>query len=291
VLKTESFPLDGVIGIVANSVEEIDHAVASNLSCVEIRADLLLDAGMSTEDLMRSVRQSKKAGLAVLFTLRHPSHGGQFPGSEKQRASISRQALDAGADLIDLEWDSEASALLHDESPRLVLSYHDFNGMPDEAELVALTDKMSSTEPSAIKIVPTASTLRDSVRMLQWLTLSVDSRIRRIGFTMGPLGVCSRILTIAFGAPITYASFGDAVAPGQVQMDALLNTYRVMELTSVTSVVAVCANSADAADKVVSLNLEFQAQKINKVAIAFTDVSVVELQSHAEDLRISEVLS
>ena len=45
-----SFPLEGVIGIVANGSAEIDFALDHGLSCIEIRADLLIKGGTSEED-------------------------------------------------------------------------------------------------------------------------------------------------------------------------------------------------------------------------------------------------
>ena len=41
----QDFPLNGVIGIIANHPNELDLALESGLQCVEVRADLLLDAG------------------------------------------------------------------------------------------------------------------------------------------------------------------------------------------------------------------------------------------------------
>ena len=289
--KIREFPLQGVIGIVANALEEVDLAAANKLLCIEIRADLLLDSGLSTDDLMHTIKKSKSSGLAVLFTLRHPTHGGKFSGSEEQRASISRQALQAGADLIDLEWDTKAAQLLRDERSHLVLSYHDFNGMPGKSDLATLTSRMCSDNPAAIKIVPTASTLQDAVRMLEWAAVPVDSNVTRIGFAMGPSGTCSRVLTLAHGAPITYASFGKAVAPGQVEMDALLTLYRVNEMTADTTVVAIAGKSSVVEERAAAFNQQYGAQQVNQVAIAFPNVSVDELETHSQSLRISEIIS
>ena len=75
------FPLKGVIGIVANNTAEIDFALDHKLSCVEIRADLLIYNGTSVDDLVELVRETKTKGLSCLFTLRHPDHGGEFFGN------------------------------------------------------------------------------------------------------------------------------------------------------------------------------------------------------------------
>ena len=54
-----SFPLKGVIGIVANNTAEIDFALDHKLSCVEIRADLLINGGTSIDDVVELIRGPK----------------------------------------------------------------------------------------------------------------------------------------------------------------------------------------------------------------------------------------
>ena len=99
-----SFPLEGVIGVVANNATEIDFALDHKLSCVEIRADLLINNGTSVDDVVELVRETKTKGLSCLFTLRHPDHGGEFFGTEEERVLINQAVLEVGADIIDMEW-------------------------------------------------------------------------------------------------------------------------------------------------------------------------------------------
>ncbi len=278
------FPLNGIIGVVANSTAELVTAAEFKLQCVELRADLLLDSGMSLEAVLATIQQAKSLNLATLFTLRHPTHGGKFTGTEADRVNINQQALQAGADIIDLEWGTEAATEMLKHNSPLILSYHDFNGMPTEVELAELTSAMESGGPTAIKVVPTASSLGDSVRMLQWVAQASD-KVIRIGFAMGPNGACSRILTIAHGAPITYASFGEAVAPGQVAIEALINNYRAMSLNENTTLVAVTGDEGVAATEVEAINKQLPVS--NQVAIEFSSTQKDELQTHREALRIT----
>jgi len=289
-LNNSSFPLQGIIGIVANDASEVDLACDRRLQCIEIRADLLLDAGLNSDALLALVAEAKARGLAVLFTLRHPTHGGSYKGSEEQRADLSAQALHSGADIVDLEWDTEAATLLQDKRSQLLLSYHNFNGMPTPQELTTLTDAMCARKPCAIKIVPTAANLSDAVRMLQWAATPASSEVRRIGFAMGSAGACSRILTIAYGAPITYASFGEAVAPGQVALDSLADSYRAMDLNTQTQLVAVVGDDATVNERVRELNQQFIAAAENTVAIAFSESSAKDLQICSETLRLKDTV-
>ena len=281
-------PLQGVIGVVADSLDEIDLALGHNLQCVEVRADLLLDKGISLGELMQGIGKCRSTGLSCLLTLRHPDQGGRFKGSEEDRIDINRQALQAGADIIDLEWGTEAATQMLSENAPMILSYHDFQSMPDETELSRLTEDMLSGNPLAIKVVPTASSLADAVRMLKWVgEAGGTGSPRRIGFAMGSAGACSRIMTTAFGGPVTYTSFGDPVAPGQIALEELLDRYHVMQLNLSTMLTAVVGEPDAVSRSVSDLNSQYQQRDENMVAIGFATGSIDVLEEHKDVLRIA----
>ncbi len=97
---------------------------ASRADLVELRLDLL-------------DRPDADAALAgrtrpVIATCRALWEGGGFQGSEADRLAILARALELGADYIDVEW--KAAAALEqwpaDVRARVVLSHHDFDGVP-----------------------------------------------------------------------------------------------------------------------------------------------------------------
>ena len=282
------FPLKGVIGIVANNTAEIDFALDHKLSCVEIRADLLINGGTSVDDVVELVRKTKTKELGCLFTLRHPEHGGEFFGTEEERVLINQTALEAGASSIDLEWGTKALAAMAEKHAPIVISHHDFKAMPSVEELEELTTEMESFHPHAIKVVPTASTLVHSIQMLQWVRKGT-SDIARIGFAMGQKGTCSRLLTIVFGAPITYASFGDAVAPGQLSMDVLLNCYRVPELKDGCLIYGVEGKDVHHSRELEVMNQQLKKKQLNAVCIPLECLDLHELLAVMEGLNIKGV--
>ena len=283
-----SFPLKGVIGIVANNTAEIDFALDHKLSCVEIRADLLINGGTSVDDVVELVRKTKTKELGCLFTLRHPEHGGEFFGTEEERVLINQAALEAGASSIDLEWGTKALVAMAEKHAPIVISHHDFKAMPSVEELEELTTEMESFHPHAIKVVPTASTLVHSIQMLQWVRKG-NSDIARIGFAMGQKGTCSRLLTIVFGAPITYASFGDAVAPGQLSMDVLMNCYRVPELNEGCLIYGVAGKDVHHSRELEVMNQQLKKKQLNVVCIPLECLDLDELLAVMEDLNIKGV--
>ena len=287
---SKAFPLAGVIGVVATDAGEIDQATKAGLSCVEVRADLLLSAGMSTAALMDAVAKSRQQGLNCLFTARHPSHGGTFNGSEQDRVALSQQALAAGADVVDAELGSEAARDLLAAGAPMILSHHDFNAMPDDDELRSLTQAMHALSPQspplAIKVVPTATSITDSVRMLQWVQERKDNEPRRIGFAMGVAGACSRALTIAYGAPITYAAFGEAVAPGQIALAELLETYRAADLNANTRVYGIVGASCQNSFSAFLHSPAFAARGINSVYVLLQTDDFGEIVTQMDALRL-----
>ena len=212
-------------------------------------------------------------------------NGGDAPGLG------SREGLDftwefSGGALVhfeDLQWTapalpepvvSDAAAAMIKKKVPLVVSHHDFDGMTGEEELNKLTAEMESCDPDAIKVVQSASTLTQSVQMLKWVDKAKDE-ISRIGFAMGLKGTCSRLLTMAYGAPITYASFGKPVAPGQISIDDLLNLYQVPKLNQVRLLWRTCEKTTK------------KAGKINKGTL----ISVTNQLQQSQSLLMADVIS
>jgi len=124
--------------------------------------------------------------------------------------------------------------------------------------------------------------------MLQWVR-NGTSDIARIGFAMGAKGTCSRILTTVFGAPITYASFGDAVAPGQLSLDALLNCYRVPELNEDCLIYGIAGEGIKHSRELEKMNRQLKQKQMNAVCIPLDSIELDELLTMLEDLNIKGI--
>ena len=285
------FPLQGVIGIIDESAEQLDLALDMSLKCVEIRADLLLHAGFSEANLLALVKQAKHAGLGTLFTYRHADQGGRFNGQETQRIQLCSMALEHGADIIDLEHGTDSSKHMLSQSAPVILSYHNFDRMLTAKELQALSNDMEMQQPSAVKIIPTGQDISDAALMLDWVA-NAQSGIKRIGFTMGEKGACSRILTIAHGSPISYASFGLPVAPGQVDISLMIHRYGCMRMSGSTTVVAVLGQPDKVDAYIADQAPQSQNATSNKTVsyVGFTDDDQASLEQNQATLKISEIV-
>ena len=59
--------MNGVIGIIANHPNELDLALGSGLQCVEVRADLLLDAGISLNQILELIQDLGSIQVLVSY--------------------------------------------------------------------------------------------------------------------------------------------------------------------------------------------------------------------------------
>ena len=97
---------------------------------VELRLD-----GVADVDVRRALHGRRRP---VVVTCRPRWEGGQFDGSEEERKRILREAIDLGAEHVDVEWRAGFGDVIAAAPSRVVVSAHDFSGVP--ADLVGVRD-------------------------------------------------------------------------------------------------------------------------------------------------------
>ena len=202
-----------------------DRATAADL--VELRLD-----GVEDLDLDR-VLSRRPAPLVV--TCRPQWEGGRFDGDEEARRQILERALALGADFVDIEWRAGFDALIATAPSRVVVSSHDFSGVPGD-----LNDRaraMRATGAAIIKIAVTAARLSDTLPLLD-----IGRQGNAVVVGMGPAGVPSRLLASRFGSTWTYAGAG--AAPGQIPTDEMLTRFRFRTIGQGTEVYGVVSTTA-----------------------------------------------
>lgn len=163
----------------------------------------------------------KKHLKRCICTLRPTSEGGKFSGSEKERISILKLVSEFEPYLLDVEYNTlrrnkELVKYLKSRKTRTLVSWHDFAKTPNEQTLKLMFKKMSKFS-SNIKIVTTAKTIDDTIRILSLYKIRTR-KVSLISFAMGDYGRMSRILCTKLGSPYTYVSLGKPVAPGQFSL-------------------------------------------------------------------------
>jgi len=190
---------------------------------IELRLDLIQDA-----DLPSLLQAADKP---CIVTNRTKLEGGQFKGSEEERVRVLRQAMDAGADYIDIESATPRQFLqpiLESKGKtKTILSFHHFSQTPDNLE--AIYEIMSETPADILKIIPYARDINDNIVVFNLLARAKKDNRRLISFCMGEKGEVSRILSPLLGGFLTFGSLdtGKESAPGQIRASILKDIYRI----------------------------------------------------------------
>lgn len=205
------------IPIVEETIDKATKSIdeANRLAdLIELRMDYLKEPNLWKLFLRRE--------KPLIVTNRWRKEGGRFEGDEKKRLSILMEAIDMGADYIDVEMESKGikSFIKKKEKTSLILSWHDFKRTPSLKELRNLLEEMIRRGADIAKIVTLARSFEDNLKLLSLIPYGKERRLKTIAFCMGDRGRMSRIFAPLFGAPWTYASLNKAKrsAPGQLMV-------------------------------------------------------------------------
>jgi 3-dehydroquinate dehydratase type I len=193
---------------------------------IELRVDYLKNVKLA---LLLQNRQKP-----VIVTNRRKEEGGNYKGEERKRLSVLQEAIDLGADYIDVELATERSSLQdlirNKRGTQVILSFHDFRRTPSGKELQRLFGQMIRLGADVIKIVPFARSWEDNLTILSLIPFAKARRQEIVAFCMGEKGKISRIYSPFLGAAWTYASLdqGRASAPGQLTVRELTDIWKTM---------------------------------------------------------------
>lgn len=206
----------------------IADAVAAEADVLEIRLDCLaLPAVSPFLTLLRK---------PLLFTNRPVWEGGKFAGGEEERMGALLEAVAENCGYVDLELlapdDShqKMGEALQQSSTKLILSWHNFQDTPTREELVGRMAMMQDKGADIGKIVTTAHSHQDVLRVLQLQEVAEQLSFPLIAFCMGRPGVVSRVATCDLGGYMTYCAVNEkeATAPGQLSVNTLREIYALM---------------------------------------------------------------
>lgn len=171
------------------------------------------------------------AGTPLIFTIRSKDQGGGVELTDEHLASIRGLVAQSGlVDLVDVEFSGKDAAgekeivtrqidEIHKHSCRVVLSHHDFDGMPRAEEIVETVRSMAALDGDMFKFAAMAATKEDSEKLLKATAfLSRNGIGPLIMIAMGEMGKPARVAAGRYGSCVTFASGKEASAPGQVDV-------------------------------------------------------------------------
>ncbi len=281
------------ISVCAETVDEMLEQTrrAEDLAdFVELRFDCL------KENEFYSALEKISCNENYIFTLRSKKQGGKRELSLKEREEFWNSGYDfCGGDF---EEDVVENAFYWFYKP-VICSYHDFEGVPDN--LFEIYERLKATEVDIIKIAVQADDITDTIAVWKLLKKSMsekeilksDKTKKKINFlsvnklglpiyqpnsvqeiipiAMGEAGKWTRILGLAHGAFMTYASLdaGKETASGQIGAQDLIETYRVKELDEQTEIYGIVGNPVAQSLSPFMHNAAFKFYNLNAVYIPF----------------------
>lgn len=207
--------------IVNNDLKAVED-VEPLVDLFEVRIDLIGDGWQGL------VKQLKKPWIA---TNRTTDEGGKWGGNEARRIEGLLQAIELGADMVDVEFKTknlENIVPLVKKRVKCILSYHNLEKTPPYDEMKRIVQRQQKAGADICKLVTTAQEFEDNLTVLQLISEFPENKM--IAFAMGQMGQISRILGPLVGGAFTYASIekGKESAPGQIAVRDLIKTYELI---------------------------------------------------------------
>ena len=202
-----------IVAVLGKDAEK-DVQAAGEADLIELRLDLL-----GPGDPLQTIKAVRKAtAKPIIATARLRTEGGMFQGSERERIDLLIKAA-YYADYVDVEFlaDQRDNAIARMMKP-VIVSYHDFQGMPDDLQLTGIYEDMKKTKAAIAKIAVTPKSLHDNLRILQFL-LDADTPLCMIA--MGQMGRHLRVVAPLYGSALTYCFVTQSTAPGQMSLAEL----------------------------------------------------------------------
>jgi 3-dehydroquinate dehydratase / shikimate dehydrogenase len=254
--------------------QQIDSAVKAGAEMLELRTDYL--EGLNTElaaklkGIAKEACGSKK--IPIIATCRDKRQGGAIDYPEKLRIEVLAEAVNAGADFVDFEYENYLYpanqeklrlALSKNGKARLILSTHNFETKP--ANIGKLFRTITNTCLGVIpKIVYKANHINDCFEAFDLLHQTSGERIV---FCMGQAGMVSRIIAKKLGSFVTFASIDpqNQTAPGQLTIEQLKNLYRFDDIDAGTELFGIIADPVAHSLSPAIHNACFAAENMNRL--------------------------
>ncbi|MFC2010175.1 type I 3-dehydroquinate dehydratase [Chloroflexota bacterium] len=204
--------------IVNNDIEGV-REVEPLIDLFEVRIDIIGDGWQKV------ARKLEKPWIATNRTV---DEGGRWEGKEARRIEGLLQAIELGANFVDVEFRTkniENIVPLVKKRVKCILSFHDLEKTPSLDEMKRIVQKQIKAGADICKVVTTAKEFEDNLAVLKLISEFPDDRL--VSFSMGPMGQISRVLSPLAGADFAYASIekGSESAPGQITIGELINIY------------------------------------------------------------------
>lgn len=255
------------VSVCAETADEILQQIrdAEELAdVIEVRFDCLRPTQIVT--LLNVLKREFDSDTdRLLATFRSKEQGGFRTLTDDERNSFWN-----GADMPFWSADFEEDIIGDSFSRHLkkkICSFHDFSGVPKNLE--EIYERLRKTDADVIKIAVQADDITDTIPIWKLLERAKSDNMSFIPIAMGEAGKWTRILGLAHGAFMTYASLGEGTetAPGQTTAADMRDVYRVKELDAKTDVYGIIAGDSSYSVSPFMHNAAFKTRGLNSVFV------------------------
>ena len=294
-------PVHLCVPVCVRRVADLTRAIERASEVAEI-IELRLDCFAEEEwDEVRSVLGAllAKRVRPLIFTFRPAEEGGRRTLSTDERRRFRRQLAfqydgeTYAPDFVDLELNfGDCDEQQIDEvskSSAVILSHHDFVGIPPDLENIY--ERMAETRAHVLKIAVRASDATDCLSLLRLLERARRERRALIAVAMGEAGILTRILAPSRGSFLTYGALDEEqqTAPGQLSARELRDLYRIHSINRQTQITGIVGSPVAHSVSPHMHNAAFAADGANAVYIPFEVRDVGAFMRRMADPRTREL--
>jgi len=193
---------------------------------IELRLDYLDSTPAEISELLQGLARP------VILTFRPSEQGGHRNLSREERESFWKTA--PRGEMV--WWDVEDDLDLSPDCSRVIVSHHDFSGVPND--LQQIYERLADTPARVVKIAVQANDVVDCLPVFQLIDRARREGREVIAIAMGNAGLATRILGPSRGVFLTYGALDDesATAPGQVNAPKLRSLYHLDNIDNETMI-------------------------------------------------------
>ncbi|OCN03901.1 hypothetical protein A4S06_03660 [Erysipelotrichaceae bacterium MTC7] len=211
-------------------LKKVEAIVASKADMMEWRVDfyehVLEEAKLVP--LLRKINEIRK-DMPLIFTFRTKNQGGNL-AIENRIYSLMYTTIILGklVDIVDIEWtiDPAISNPLIEKAKKtgigIIMSYHDFDSTPAKQVIVKRLKHMYTLGADIAKIANMPRSQKDVDTIIEASQEMKETGQLFIAISMGELGEFTRVNATQLGSCLTYAALGVTSAPGQVEIEDLI---------------------------------------------------------------------
>ena len=205
---------------------------------IEWRADFFHELA-DTELVLDVIREIKEVTeIPLLFTIRAQHEGGErivLTDADKL-ALVKLVCAETAVEMVDVETSNgddfvrDVRAAADAAGKRLILSYHNFEYTPDNAELMKRAQNAEKLGADFVKLAVMPQDKADVFQLLH-VTKEIDEAldVPVITMSMGDVGGLSRIIGWVYGSVLTFGVGVELSAPGQMPVKELREAIRKMQ--------------------------------------------------------------